>query len=143
MESDVFTRSPKEAFNGHTSWPVIPTLLSIPFALLHQVPRLASMAPLTAYQSNLLRVAQDIIRLWSWDPVVPQGGRCQHPQRRHLRMAPFKTFLQLPLVRRPFRTSYPGLAKPGPSLGASAPQPHHKIWMLRETWVRCCRLYLL
>jgi hypothetical protein len=55
-------------------FPVIHTLLSIPFALLHQVPRLASMSPLTVYQSNLLDMAQAIIRLWSWDPVAPQGA---------------------------------------------------------------------
>ncbi|KAJ7213593.1 hypothetical protein GGX14DRAFT_445505 [Mycena pura] len=56
-----------------TPFPVIPTLLSVPFAVLHQVPRLASMSPLTAYQHNVLSVGLDVIRLWSWDPVVPQG----------------------------------------------------------------------
>ncbi|KAJ7045492.1 hypothetical protein C8F04DRAFT_436121 [Mycena alexandri] len=54
-------------------FPVIRTLLSIPFAVLHQLPRLQSMAPLTTYQHNVLRLATEITRLWSWDPVPASG----------------------------------------------------------------------
>ncbi|KAJ7174402.1 hypothetical protein C8R46DRAFT_89566 [Mycena filopes] len=48
------------------------TLLSIPFAVLHQTPRLASMAPLTSYQSDVLRLAVEITRLCAWT-------QSQHP----------------------------------------------------------------
>jgi hypothetical protein len=48
--------------------PIIRTLLSIPFTLLHNVPRLSGMVPRSQYQRDLLRMAEEIIYLWSWDP---------------------------------------------------------------------------
>ncbi|KAJ7292860.1 hypothetical protein C8J57DRAFT_1267330, partial [Mycena rebaudengoi] len=58
---------------GLQPFPVIHTLLSVPFVVLHQAPRLISMSPLTPDQSKVLLV---IMQLWSWDPDVvagPQG----------------------------------------------------------------------
>jgi len=49
-------------------FPVISTLLSIPFSLLHTTPRLAALLPLSTYQTELLAMAVEIIRLWWWDP---------------------------------------------------------------------------
>jgi len=49
-------------------FPVIPTLLSIPFSLLNTTPRLAALLPLSTYQTELLAMAFEIIRLWWWDP---------------------------------------------------------------------------
>ncbi|KAJ7174394.1 hypothetical protein C8R46DRAFT_1214605 [Mycena filopes] len=46
----------------HT-FPVMHTLLSLPFAVLHQMLRLTSMEPLTSYQSDVLRLAMEIARL--------------------------------------------------------------------------------
>ncbi|KAJ7755435.1 hypothetical protein B0H16DRAFT_1540418 [Mycena metata] len=57
---------------SETPFPAMPTLLSIPFAVLHQLPRLQSMLPRSPYQNTLLRLATEITRLWSWDPVVPR-----------------------------------------------------------------------
>ncbi|KAJ7125099.1 hypothetical protein C8R44DRAFT_782319 [Mycena epipterygia] len=51
-------------------FPIVNTLLSIPFALLHQTPRLQGLAPIDAYQSQLVAMAIDIIHLYSWKPVV-------------------------------------------------------------------------
>ena len=51
-----------------TPFPVIETLLSIPFSLLHTTPRLATLLPLSVYQKELLAMAVEIIHLWWWDP---------------------------------------------------------------------------
>lgn len=52
-------------------FPIIRTLLSLPFSLLHTTPRLASMLPRTEYQHNVLTMGLAIIRLWFWDPPGP------------------------------------------------------------------------
>ena len=44
------------------------TLLSIPFSLLHTLPRLSSIVPNHEYQRNLIAMGNHIISLWSWDP---------------------------------------------------------------------------
>jgi hypothetical protein len=53
-------------------FPEIETVLSIPFSVLHNFPRLASIAPLNNYQCDLLKMASDIVTLWSWDPSSDQ-----------------------------------------------------------------------
>ncbi|KAJ7204591.1 hypothetical protein C8J57DRAFT_1485394 [Mycena rebaudengoi] len=50
-------------------YPVIRTLLSIPFSVLHNTPRLQSLFPRTPYQRVLLALANELISLWSWDPA--------------------------------------------------------------------------
>lgn len=50
------------------NFPVIDTLLSIPFSLLHTVPRLAGIVPLSVYQQQLITMGTEIIRLWWWKP---------------------------------------------------------------------------
>ena len=49
-------------------FPVIETLLSIPFSLLHTLPRLIAMVPLSRYQHQLITMGLEITRLWWWDP---------------------------------------------------------------------------
>ena len=55
---------------GTSQWefPVIKTLLSIPFSLLYNLPRLAGLVPLSTYQQRLITMGSDIIRLWWWEP---------------------------------------------------------------------------
>ncbi|KAK2462053.1 hypothetical protein APHAL10511_006516 [Amanita phalloides] len=49
-------------------FPEIDTLLSIPFSLLHTLPRLSSMVPRSEYQRDLILMAEHIVTLWSRDP---------------------------------------------------------------------------
>jgi hypothetical protein len=41
---------------------------SIPFSLLHTVPRLSAMFPRSPYQHELITMGEEILFLWSWDP---------------------------------------------------------------------------
>jgi hypothetical protein len=50
------------------AFPIIRTLLSIPFSLLHTVPRLSAMLPRSQYQHELIAMGEEILFLWSWDP---------------------------------------------------------------------------
>jgi hypothetical protein len=49
-------------------FPIIETLLSIPFSLLHNLPRLAAIVPISVYQQQLITMGSEIISLWWWDP---------------------------------------------------------------------------
>ncbi|KAM6499398.1 hypothetical protein JOM56_004906 [Amanita muscaria] len=49
-------------------FPVIDTLLSIPFSLLHNLPRLAAIVPISVYQQQLITMGSEIAHLWWWDP---------------------------------------------------------------------------
>ncbi|KIL64794.1 hypothetical protein M378DRAFT_162958, partial [Amanita muscaria Koide BX008] len=49
-------------------FPIINTLLSIPFSLLHNIPRLAAIVPISVYQQQLITMGSEIVRLWWWDP---------------------------------------------------------------------------
>ena len=59
-------------FDNPTSlkhFPIISTLLfSIPFSLLHNLPRLAGIAPISAHQRQLVAMGAEIVALWWWDP---------------------------------------------------------------------------
>ena len=46
------------------------TLLSIPFSLLHNLPRLAGIAPISAHQRQLVAMGAEIVALWWWDPSL-------------------------------------------------------------------------
>ena len=50
------------------NFPVINTLLSIPFSLLHNLPRLCGISPLSNYQKQLIAMGSETIALWLWDP---------------------------------------------------------------------------
>ena len=54
-------------------FPIINTLFSIPFSLLHDFPRLAGLITGSRYQLDLLCMAVEVVRLWAWDPEVPQN----------------------------------------------------------------------
>ncbi|KAJ6627331.1 hypothetical protein B0H10DRAFT_380517 [Mycena sp. CBHHK59/15] len=49
-------------------FPIVNTLLSIPFSILHNLPRLQALQPFTPYQAQLVAIATEIILLWAWDP---------------------------------------------------------------------------
>jgi hypothetical protein len=53
---------------SNNPFPTIRTLLSIPFSLLHTVPRLSAIVPRSRYQHELIAMGKEIIFLWSWDP---------------------------------------------------------------------------
>jgi hypothetical protein len=49
-------------------FPVITTLLSIPFSLLHTLPRLSALTAISPYQNQLIIMATEISQIWYWDP---------------------------------------------------------------------------
>ncbi|KAJ6600787.1 hypothetical protein B0H10DRAFT_2082901 [Mycena sp. CBHHK59/15] len=49
-------------------FPILDTLLSIPFSLLSNLPRLSAIAPYSEYQHHLIAMGSKIIQLWSRDP---------------------------------------------------------------------------
>jgi hypothetical protein len=53
---------------SQTRFPIIDTLLSIPFSLLHNFPRLAAISPFDTHQQQLIAMGSEIMRLWWWDP---------------------------------------------------------------------------
>jgi hypothetical protein len=53
---------------SNNAFPTIRTLLSIPFSLLHTVPRLSAIVPRGRYQHELIAMGEEILFLWSWDP---------------------------------------------------------------------------
>ena len=61
--------------NPVNQFPVIDTLLSIPFSLLHTLPRLVSLLPSTCHQQKLIQMACEIIMLWWWEPSSDQQAR--------------------------------------------------------------------
>jgi hypothetical protein len=53
---------------SNNAFPTIRTLLSIPFSLLHALPRLSAIVPRSQYQHELIVMGEEIVFLWSWDP---------------------------------------------------------------------------
>jgi len=49
-------------------FPVIETLLSIPFSLLHNLPRLSALVTSSRFRRDLVTMAVEIVSLWAWDP---------------------------------------------------------------------------
>ena len=50
------------------NFPIINTLLSISFSLLHNLPQMCRVAPASIYQQQLIAMGFEIIRMWLWDP---------------------------------------------------------------------------
>ncbi|KAH9992222.1 hypothetical protein BJV74DRAFT_771744 [Russula compacta] len=59
---------------SNNALPAIRTLLSIPFSLLHTLPRLSAIVPRSQYQHELMAMGEEILFLWSWDPSPVQVG---------------------------------------------------------------------
>ncbi|KAJ7130260.1 hypothetical protein C8R44DRAFT_978392 [Mycena epipterygia] len=57
-------------YGADDQFPIINTLLSIPFAILHQTPRLSALMPIDQYQAQMVNMATEIMFLYGWDPVV-------------------------------------------------------------------------
>ncbi|KAJ7831887.1 hypothetical protein B0H13DRAFT_2430424 [Mycena leptocephala] len=53
-------------------FPIIPTLLSLPFSVLHGTARLQGLFPKTIYQNHLIEIANELMLLWSWDPELEE-----------------------------------------------------------------------
>ena len=68
MDDKFYYPSQCPGIPSENPFPVLNTLLSLPFSLLHTVPRLAAMLPRTKYQNDVLRMGLTIIDLWFWDP---------------------------------------------------------------------------
>jgi hypothetical protein len=62
------------------NFPVIDTLLSIPFSLLHNLPRLCGIFPISSYQQRLIAMGFEILARWSWD-FLPSSIREQWGKR--------------------------------------------------------------
>lgn len=52
-------------------FPVIDTLLSIPFSLLFNLPRLQGLTSGSTFRLDLIKMAMEVTTLWAWDPDVP------------------------------------------------------------------------
>jgi len=78
--------------NPADQFPVIDTLLSIPFSLIHTLPRLTGLVPPTIHQQQLVTMGYEIVRLWWWDPprdviesskgIRPTLPTCNNEKRR-------------------------------------------------------------
>ncbi len=55
---------------SQNTFPIVDTLLSIPFSLLHNLPRLVGIVPLSVYQQQLVTMGLEIVNLWWWDPPL-------------------------------------------------------------------------
>jgi hypothetical protein len=49
-------------------------MLSIPFSLLHNLPRLSGLVNSSDYQSHLIAMSTEITTLWAWDPDAPSSN---------------------------------------------------------------------
>ena len=49
------------------------TLLSIPFSILFNIPRLAGLITKNTFQLDLLRMAVEVQSLWAWEPEISQN----------------------------------------------------------------------
>lgn len=54
--------------NCQRPFPIINTLLSIPFSVLYNLPRLGALLPHNEHQYALYMMAAKIVQLWWWDP---------------------------------------------------------------------------
>jgi len=54
--------------NSQRPFPIIKTLLSIPFSILFNLPRLGAMTPHSEHQYALFMMAAKIVQMWWWDP---------------------------------------------------------------------------
>ncbi len=52
-------------------FPVIDTLLSIPFSLMFNLPRLVGLTDGSTFRLDLIKMAAEVASLWAWDPNVP------------------------------------------------------------------------
>jgi hypothetical protein len=50
-------------------FPVILTLLSIPFSVLYNLPRLSGLVTSSPFRCDLANMALEIVSLWAWDPA--------------------------------------------------------------------------
>lgn len=51
-------------------FPIIDTLLSIPFSLMYNLPRLQGLISGSALRLDLIKMAAEVSTLWAWDPDV-------------------------------------------------------------------------
>jgi len=54
------------------NFPIIKTLLSIPFSLIHNLGRLCAITPYTPHQRQLIVMSLEIMSLWWWDPSLDE-----------------------------------------------------------------------
>jgi hypothetical protein len=53
---------------SQNNFPILDTLLSIPFSLLLNLPQLSAIIPYSDYQYQLIMMSSEIRLLWWWDP---------------------------------------------------------------------------
>jgi len=66
------------------NFPIINTLLSIPHSLLHTLPRLAGIVPLSMFQEQLIIMGTEISRLWWWDPSPEMKNKLEEIRLRNI-----------------------------------------------------------
>lgn len=69
--------------SSQNPFPIINTLLSIPFSLIHNLTRLCGMVPPTLYQQQLIIMGVEIIKLWWWDPSPDQIKKSEGITNQH------------------------------------------------------------
>jgi len=72
-------------------FPIIDALLSIPFSLLHTLPRLSAIAPLSLYQQQLVTVGQEIVSWWWWDPLPDEIEKSERIRLANQQVGPRST----------------------------------------------------
>ena len=116
--------------NRRVPFPVINTLLSIPFSILHNLPRLGAMLPHSDHQYRLFMMATKIVQLWWWDPPEmtedlmnaavnhtpnPQPHPINHPSRQNITFESIRP-LHYWSHHRPFMLAEPAIECLGESI---------------------------
>jgi hypothetical protein len=110
--------------NSADQFPVIDTLLSIPFSLIHTLPRLTALVPPTIHQQQLITMGYEIMRLWWWDPPrdMIEGSRGIRPTRNNKKRNPRPQPIHL--ISATFSTTKPTITFGTFTAQSSSSDPH-------------------
>jgi len=57
---------------SQNNFPIVKTILSVPFSLIHNLPRLCAIMTYTPFQQQLIVKSLEIMYLWWWDPSLDE-----------------------------------------------------------------------
>jgi len=112
--------------NPADQFPVIDTLLSIPFSLIHTLPRLTGLVPPTIHQQRLITMGYEIVRLWWWDPPrdVIESSKGIRPTRNNKKRNPQPQPIHL--ISATWSTTKP-ISTFGTFAGQSSSSDYHQV----------------
>jgi hypothetical protein len=105
-------------------FPIIHTLLSIPFSLLGNLPRLTGLLPISRYQQKLITMSSEIIRLWWWDPSPDMKENLREIHHTKIRQPEPKP-KPIHLISTTFSTAKPIVTYGTSTAHSSRCTPHH------------------